>query len=164
MTKRLSFVCLGNICRSPLAEGIFRRLVDEAGLSASFEIESAGIGPWHVGEAPDPRSQQVARAHGLTLDSIAQQISARDMARLDLVLALDAEVAERLRAMARTPADRAKVRLLREFDPESNHGSRRDLDVPDPYYGGADGFEAAYQMIDRSAQGLLAHLQGNSES
>jgi len=86
MTKRLSFVCLGNICRSPLAEGIFRRLVDEAGLSADFEIESAGIGPWHVGEAPDPRSRQVARAHGLTLDSIAQQITARDMARLDLVL------------------------------------------------------------------------------
>ena len=163
MTKRLSFVCLGNICRSPLAEGIFRRLVDEAGLSADFEIESAGIGPWHVGEAPDPRSRQVARAHGLTLDSIAQQITARDMARLDLVLALDAEVADSLRELARTPADRSKIRLLREFDPESNHGSRHDLDVPDPYYGGPDGFEAAYQMIDRSARGLLAHLQGESE-
>lgn len=160
MAKRISFVCLGNICRSPLAEGAFRRLVDDAGLSAAYEIESAGVGPWHVGEPPDPRSQQIARAHGLILDSIAQQITARDFARLDLILALDGEVADSLHNLAPTPADRAKVRLLREFDPQANpRVGRASLDVPDPYYGGPDGFEAAYQMIDRSARGLLAHLQ-----
>jgi protein-tyrosine phosphatase len=161
MTNRLSFVCLGNICRSPLAEGVFRRLVDNAGLGAAYEIESAGVGPWHVGEAPDPRSQHIARAHGLSLDSIAQQITARDFARLDLILALDGEVADSLHRLAPTAADRAKVRLLREFDPQANpHNGRANLDVPDPYYGGPDGFEAAFQMIERSARGLLAHLQG----
>jgi protein-tyrosine phosphatase len=161
MLKRISFVCLGNICRSPMAEGIFRRLVDEAGLGNQFEIESHGIGPWHVGEAPDPRARRTAQAHGVTLDSIAQQIQARDFSRLDHVLALDSEVAESLRALAPSAADRAKVRLLREFDPRANGQRRGGLDVPDPYYGGHAGFEDAYQMIERSARGLLHELQSS---
>jgi protein-tyrosine phosphatase len=159
MTKtRISFVCLGNICRSPMAEGVFRHLVAQAGLEDSFEIESAGIGPWHVGESPDARAQHTARAHGLALDSIAQQITVRDFARLDHIIALDREVAAELKRLAPTPADRAKVRLLREFDPETSRGPRASLDVPDPYYGGPSGFEDAYDMIERSARALLAHL------
>jgi protein-tyrosine phosphatase len=159
MTKtRISFVCLGNICRSPMAEGVFRHLVEQAGLEDAFEIESAGIGPWHVGETPDSRAQQIARAHGLQLDGIAQQITARDFARLDHIIALDSDVAADLQRLAPTTADRAKIRLLREFDPEAHRGPRASLDVPDPYYGGASGFEHAYQMIDRSARALLAHL------
>ena len=158
MTRtRLAFVCSGNICRSPLAEGVFARLVRDAGLEPDFDVESFGTGPWHVGEAADPRAQQTARAHGLVLDSVAQQITGADFARLDLVVALDGEVATALRRLAPTPADRAKVRLLREFD--SQTADAYDLDVPDPYYAGPDGFELAYQMIDRSARRLLETLR-----
>lgn len=140
-----------------MAEGIFARLVHEAGLAQAFEIESAGVGPWHVGEAPDPRARQTARAHGLALDSVAQQIQSTDFSRLDHVIALDGQVAAQLRRLAPTATDRAKVRLLREFDPQLP--SQGDLDVPDPYYAGPDGFELAYQMIERSAQRLLETLR-----
>jgi protein-tyrosine phosphatase len=150
---RLSFVCSGNICRSPMAEGVFARLVQEAGLAGAFEIESAGVGPWHVGEAADPRARQTARDHGIALTSVAQQIQPGDFARLDFVIALDNTVAAALRRLAPTPADRAKVRLLREFDPQAV--GDHDLDVPDPYYAGPNGFEVAYQMIERSARRLL---------
>jgi protein-tyrosine phosphatase len=156
---RISFVCLGNICRSPMAEGVFRHLVEQAGLEGAFEIESAGVGPWHVGEAPDARAQQTARGHGIVLDSIAQQITQRDFGRLDYLIALDGDVAAQLRRLAPTPVDRAKVRLLREFDPQAQQSRHDGLDVPDPYYGGADGFEAAYQMIERSARRLLAEIR-----
>jgi protein-tyrosine phosphatase len=142
-----------------MAEGIFRHLAEQAGLEDAFDVESAGTGPWHVGEAPDLRAQQAARAHGIQLDSIAQQFTARDFARLDHVIALDGEVAAQLRSLAPTPADRAKVRLLREFDPHLASARRVDLDVPDPYYGGPADFEATFQIIDRSARGLLTDLQ-----
>jgi protein-tyrosine phosphatase len=157
---RISFVCMGNICRSPTAEGVFRNLVEQAGLSNRFEIESHGIGPWHIGEAPDPRAQQTARAHGLRLDCVAQQIRARDFGRFDHLVALDRDVAEQLRRLAPTPADRARVRLLREFDPQA----RGDLDVPDPYYGGPSGFEDAFAMIERSAKGVLQWLASTAEA
>jgi len=140
-----------------MAESVFVRLVSEAGLDGAFEVESAGVGPWHVGEAPDPRASQTARAHGIALDTVAQQIQARDFGRLDHIIALDGEVASALRRLAPSPADQAKVRLLREFDPQA--GAARDLDVPDPYYAGPDGFEIAYQMIERSARRLLETLR-----
>ena len=159
---RISFVCSGNICRSPIAESVFVRLVQAAGLENAFEVESAGVGPWHVGEAPDPRASQTARAHGIALDTVAQQIRARDFGRLDYVIALDAEVASTLRRLAPSPVDRAKVRLLREFDPQPP--ANGDLDVPDPYYAGPDGFETAYQMIERSARRLLDTLRNGHAS
>jgi len=159
----ISFVCLGNICRSPLAEGVFHHLVKQAGLADQFHIESAGVGGWHVGELADPRARDTARAHGLTLTSRAQQFRPADFGRLDAIIALDSDVADALRRMAPTAADRAKVHLLREYDPAIVAGSgasRRaaDLDVPDPYYGGPEGFEDAYQMIERSSRRLLASL------
>jgi protein-tyrosine phosphatase len=162
-TFNISFVCLGNICRSPMAEGVFKHLVEQAGLAGRFHIESAGIGGWHAGEPADRRAQATARAHGLNLTNRAQQFRADDFARLDAVLALDTDVAEALRRLAPTPADRAKVRLLREHDPSLAVGSgaaRRgtDLDVPDPYNGGPEGFEDAYQMIERSSRRLLQSL------
>jgi protein-tyrosine phosphatase len=163
---RICFVCSGNICRSPLAEGVFKHQVELAGLAGDFHIESFGIGSWHVGEAPDPRAQQTARRHGLRLTGRAQQFKPRDFERFDLIVALDSEVAEYLRRLAPTPADRDKVRLLRQHDPEQaatgrrpRHGQAPDLDVPDPYYGGPEGFEAAYQIIERSGRALLAHLR-----
>ena len=159
----ISFVCLGNICRSPMAEGVFKHLVEQAGVANAFHIESAGVGGWHAGEAADARAQATARAHGLTLTNRAQQIRPADFARLDAIIALDGEVADELRRMAPTAADRAKVRLLREYDPavsaavsQALHAA--DLDVPDPYYGGPEGFENAYQMIERSSRQLLESL------
>ncbi|MCC7359458.1 MAG: low molecular weight phosphotyrosine protein phosphatase [Anaerolineales bacterium] len=152
----IAFVCSGNICRSPLAEAVFAHLVREAGHETEFDVESFGTGPWHVGEGADPRAQRTARAHGLLLSGTAQQITSGDFARLDLAVALDTKVAAALRQLAPTPADRAKVRLLREFDPGAVN--KYDLDVPDPYYSGPDGFELAYQMIERSARRLLEAL------
>jgi protein-tyrosine-phosphatase len=100
---RICFVCSGNICRSPLAEGVFKHQVELAGLAGDFHIESFGIGSWHVGEAPDPRAQQTARRHGLRLTGRAQQFKPRDFERFDLIVALDSEVAEYLRRLAPTP-------------------------------------------------------------
>ena len=161
---RVAFICSGNICRSPLAEGIFKQQVAEAGLADQFHIKSFGIGPWHVGEAPDPRAQQTAARHGVTLTGRAQQFRARDFERFDQVWALDSEVAVRLRQLAPTAAVRNKIRLLREHDPEAalaTNGRRRhdELDVPDPYYGGPAGFEEAYRIIERSGRRLLESLR-----
>lgn len=166
-TINISFVCLGNICRSPLAEGIFKHLVEQAGRSHEFQIDSAGVGGWHAGEPADPRAQATARAHGLTLTGRAQQIGPADFARLDAIIALDSDVADEVRRLASSPADRAKVRLLREYDPVLTKRAgaaawATALDVPDPYYGGSQGFEDAYQMIERSCRALLASLSPGS--
>jgi protein-tyrosine phosphatase len=166
---RICFVCLGNICRSPMAEGAFEHLAKEAGLSEHFHVESAGLGPWHVGEPPDSRAQQTARAHGVRLDGRAQQFRASDFDDYDLVVALDEDVAAELRRMAPRASARGKVRLLREHDPqlaESGSGAKtadRDLDVPDPYYGGQKEFELAYQMIERSCRALLQELSAEAQ-
>lgn len=146
---------MGNICRSPLAEGIFKGLVEQAGLAAAFHSESAGLGAWHVGEPPDARAQRVARAHGLTLTSRARQFQARDFERFDLVLALDAEVHAGLMRLAPTPAAAAKVRFLRAYDPQAGPAH----DVPDPYYGGLAEFEQAFELAARGCRGLLAALR-----
>jgi len=145
-TVNICFVCLGNICRSPLAEGVLKNLVAQAGRSADFHIESAGLGAWHVGEAPDPRARQTAQAHSLQLTSYAQQFRAADFARFQWVLALDQSVATHLRRLASTEAHRQTIHLLRAYDPLANH----DRDVPDPYSGSLHDFEVAYQMIERS--------------
>jgi protein-tyrosine phosphatase len=152
--RRICFVCLGNICRSPLAEGVFRHLAQRAGRDEQFEVESAGVGRWYLGEPPDHRAQQVARRRGLALVSRAQQFRSGDFARFDLVIALDHDVGDSLRAMAPSAAERAKVRLLREFDPQA--GDSRD--VPDPYYGDLKLFEHVYEVIERSCAGLLGAL------
>lgn len=148
---RVCFVCMGNICRSPLAEGVFRHLAAAAGRADAFAVESAGLGRWHLGEPPDPRAQRVARAHGVTLAGRAQQFRPADFARFDLVLALDEEVYAGLQALA-PAAERPKVRYLREYDPAAG----ADRDVPDPYYGDQRLFEHIYALIDRACRGLLA--------
>jgi len=145
---------MGNICRSPLAEGVFKHLVQQAKLEDGFQIESAAIGSWHVGEAPDTRAQRTAQAHGIRLDSTARQFRLNDFARFDAVLALDEEIASNLHELAPAPEARQKIRLLREYDPLANG----DLNVPDPYYGRQEDFERAYQMIERACQALLKEL------
>ncbi|HET9948424.1 MAG TPA: low molecular weight protein-tyrosine-phosphatase [Longimicrobiales bacterium] len=146
------FVCLGNICRSPLAEGVFLKLLDEAGLQDRFEVDSAGTGSWHVGERPDTRAQAVARRHGVELPGRARQVDTADLEVYDWVVAMDREnlhALEHLRGSARA---RARVVLLRDFDPEG------EGDVPDPYYGGEHGFERVFEIVSRSCRELLEHL------
>ncbi len=152
---RVLFVCLGNICRSPLAEGVFLHLVREAGLTDRFEVESAGTGDWHVGERPDPRSVAVARQHGVDLPSRARQVTPDDLEAFDHVLAMDRDNLSDLQRLAR-PGARAVVGLLRAHDPA--RVTDGDDDVPDPYYGGPSGFDVVFEMVHRSCTVLLADL------
>ena len=129
-TTGVLFVCLGNICRSPLAEGVFQHLVEEAGVSDEFEIDSAGTGSWHVGERPDTRAIAVARAHGITLPSRARQITPEDLDHFDYVIAMDLENVRNLENMAESSRTDVQIHLLREFDPEHTGD-----EVTDPSYG-----------------------------
>ena len=148
-------MCLGNICRSPLAEGVFRHLVQEAGVAADFEIDSAGTGDWHVGEPPDPRAAAAALSHGVVLSGRARVVTNGDLRRFDQVIAMDRDNLEVLREMARGHGATARLGLLREHDPLANGQD----DVPDPYYGGPSGFEDAYRIVSRSCSVLLAGLR-----
>jgi protein-tyrosine phosphatase len=151
---RVLFVCLGNICRSPLAEGVFKHLVDEAGLSSEFEIDSAGTGSWHVGERPDARATMVAREHGVELDSRARQVTERDLHDFDHVIAMDHENLRTLQRMAESSQGAAQISLLRAYDTDPDGD-----EVPDPYYGGVSGFENVYDIVSRSCSGLLTRLR-----
>jgi protein-tyrosine phosphatase len=157
LAVRLLFVCLGNICRSPTAEAVMRGLVREAGLEDEIEVESAGTGGWHVGEPPDARSARAAAARGVELSGAARQVVAGDFERADLVLAMDRENRDALLRLAPGDPARGKVHLLREFDPRAVAAG--DLDVPDPYYGGADGFGLVLDVVHDACAGLLERLR-----
>jgi protein-tyrosine phosphatase len=154
---RLLFVCMGNICRSPTAEAVMRDLVRREGLDGTVEIDSAGTGAWHVGNPPDRRSTAAARRRGIVMQGAARQVAAADFDTHDLLLAADAQNVAELRAVAADAEAAAKVRLLREFDPEAVASG--DLDVPDPYYGGPGGFEHVLDLVDRACRGLLDTLR-----
>jgi protein-tyrosine phosphatase len=154
---RVCFVCSGNICRSPTAEAVFRRLVADAGLADQVAVDSAGMGDWHVGEAADARSAAALRQRGYPpWEHRARQFTRADFAARDLVVALDGGHERDLRALAPTAADRAKIRLLRSYDRAAGSG---ELDVPDPYYGGPDGFEHVLDLIEEACRGLLAEVR-----
>ena len=150
------FVCLGNICRSPLAEGLFQQLVEQRGLQSRYTVASAGTGNWHVGDPADSRMIVTAQRHGIELQGRAHQVSRQDFDLFDLILAMDRTNQAQLLRMARDDTERAGIHLLREFDPQA--GS--DLDVPDPYFGGPDGFEHVYQIVERACVRLLSELEG----
>jgi protein-tyrosine phosphatase len=154
---RILFVCMGNICRSPTAEGVLRRLVREEGLEHEFEIESAGTGSWHAGDPPDRRATAAAAARGVTLEGAARQVRPRDFEHFDLLLAMDRENLRELRTFSPDGDAAGKARLLREFDPAS--AGAPDLDVPDPYYGGPDGFETVLDQVEAACKGLLDALR-----
>jgi protein-tyrosine phosphatase len=154
---RILFVCMGNICRSPTAEGVMRSLLAEAGLSGAVELESAGTGGWHAGEAPDARATEAAARRGVTLEGAARQVRAADFRDFDLLLAMDRRNLRELQAMAPDEDARGRVRLLREFDPAS--AGAPDLDVPDPYYGGDRGFETVLDQVEAACRGLLRELR-----
>jgi protein-tyrosine phosphatase len=159
---RILFVCAGNICRSPTAEGVMRRLVADAGLEGAVEIESAGTGGWHAGEAADARATAAAARRGITLAGVAREVTQEDLERFDLVLAMDRANLVELRAIAPGTRALAKVRLLREFDPASAGGE--DLDVPDPYYGGARGFDTVLDLVTAACRGLLGDLRARQSA
>ncbi|MFD7838420.1 low molecular weight protein-tyrosine-phosphatase [Streptomyces sp. NPDC059761] len=149
---RVCFVCTGNICRSPMAESVFRARVAEAGLDALVEVDSAGTGGWHEGDGADPRAVTVLEGAGYEQSHRARQFRASWFAGLDLVVALDAGHLRDLRALAPTPEDAAKVRLLRSYDPAA---TAAEADVPDPYYGSLDGFEHCLELVEAASSGLL---------
>jgi len=153
-TASVLFVCLGNICRSPLAEGVFRHLVTEAGLEDRFTIDSAGTGAWHTGEQPDGRSVQVAAEHGITLDGRARQVTGADLRAFDIVVAMDQDNLADLQALSAETGGTARLRLLRSFEVRADGD-----DVPDPYYGGPQGFEKVYHMVRSACEGLLDELR-----
>lgn len=155
VTHRILFVCLGNICRSPMAEGVFRRVVEEEGLTDRFEIDSAGLGDWHVGQAPDTRAQSAASSRGIDISrQCARQVAAEDFARFDLLLVMDRSNDAELKHRAPSEA-RAKIRPFLDFAPQV--GTK---DVPDPFFGGSEGFDQALDLIEEAAHGLLASLVG----
>ncbi|MER8005320.1 low molecular weight protein-tyrosine-phosphatase [Streptomyces sp. NPDC094149] len=159
MSYRVCFVCTGNICRSPMAESVFRAHLREAGLDGLVEVDSAGTGGWHEGDGADPRTVSVLRANGYDGAHIARQFQPSWFARLDLVIALDAGHLKALRRLAPSPEDAAKVRLLRSYDPAAGD----DLDVPDPYYGDVEGFEECLEMVERASEGLLGAVREQVE-
>jgi protein-tyrosine phosphatase len=152
---RVCFVCTGNICRSPIAEVVLRRLVEDAGLAGSVEVDSAGTGAWHLGDGADPRAVDVLRSNGYDGSAhLARAFAADWFADRDLVVALDRGHLRTLTATARDETQRAKVRLLRSFDPDAP----TDADVADPYYGGARDFAEVLEQVERACRGLLAEV------
>jgi len=149
---RILFVCMGNICRSPLAEAVFRHRVRERGVEHLFEIDSAGTSGYHDGAAPDERSTETARRRGVELAGRSRKLTADDLRGFDYVIAMDAENLREIRALEEAAGGSAKVHRLREWDPEGG------ADVPDPYYGGPGGFEDVHDIVDRSCGALLDHI------
>ena len=151
---RLLFVCLGNIIRSPLAENLFRFQAEQARADGKYSVDSAGTAAYHVGEPPDSRMQRTAESHGVSDGGTARQVQESDFDEFDWIVAMDRQNRRDLLQIADTPEKQAKIRLMRDFDAEQD-----DQDVPDPYYGGADGFENTYEIVERSVRGLLEALE-----
>lgn len=152
MTVRILFVCLGNICRSPAAEGVFQHLLTEAGLADQFVLDSAGTGAWHEGQQADRRMRHAAERRGISLTSVARQVTVQDFERFDHIFAMDGSNLQDLRAIA--PAEHhAKIRLFRDLDPDGP-----GQDVPDPYYGHAGGFDDVLDIVTRTGRALLVEL------
>ncbi len=151
---RVLFVCLGNICRSPTAEGVFRKLAEEEGLIEYIEIDSAGTHAYHIGKPPDQRAQAAARRRGIDLSGLrGRQAVAGDFERFDYILAMDSENHENLLAICPAGMEE-KIRLFLDFAPQ-----RPERDVPDPYYGGPAGFDRVLDMVEEAARGLLAEIR-----
>ena len=151
---RVLFVCLGNICRSPTAEGVFRKLVQEEKLEHLFEIDSAGTHAYHLGEPPDERAQDACARRGIDISGLrGRKATAEDIRKFDYILAMDRENYENLREISAAGYE-SRVRLFMEFAPD-----RPEEEVPDPYFGGTSGFDRVLDMIEAAARGLLAEIR-----
>lgn len=152
---RVLFVCLGNICRSPTAETVFRSKVVQRGLNGEVEVDSAGTGGWHAGEAPDRRAVAEAERCGLSMSGRARQVTASDLRDFDLIIAMDEANRRDLLALATDDHIRERIQLLRDWDPEA---AGHDRAVPDPYYGGDREFAEMFEIVDRACEGLIADV------
>jgi protein-tyrosine phosphatase len=151
---RVLFVCMGNICRSPSAHGVFRRLVQDAGLSERIQIDSAGTHAYHVGERPDRRAAAAARQRGVELDDLrARRVTVADFSAFDYVLAMDRDNLNDLRELC-PPEFAHRVKLFMDFAPDAPQ-----REVPDPYYGGPSGFDRVLDLVEAACAGLLAHIR-----
>lgn len=156
---RILFVCLGNICRSPTAEGVLRELAAREAPELTLEVDSAGTAAYHVGQAPDPRTRAAAARRGYDLSALrARTVEPADFERFDLILAMDRENLKALRRRAPSHTHE-RLRLLLEFSPDPAPD-----DVPDPYYGGPNGFEEVLDLVETATRGLLAHLRERSRA
>ncbi len=154
--KKLSilFVCLGNICRSPLAEAILHHRLDEKGLTDEIWVDSAGTGDWHVGSVADPRSISIAEDNNILLRGKARCVNYKDFHSFDYILAMDRQNLADLKHLQEQHGGKAKVRLFREFDTSAE----LPMDVPDPYYGGTEGFQDIFIIMDRTCQTIVNRL------
>ena len=151
---KVLFVCMGNICRSPVAEGVFAKLIEQQSLTEYVHVDSAGTHAYHVGNPPDPRSQQTAQRRGIDISKLrARRFSEDDFHEFDYVLAMDSENYRNL-SSACPPEARYKLKMFLEFAPHLN-----ELDVPDPYYGGELGFERVLDLVEAASEGLVGHIR-----
>lgn len=151
---KILFVCLGNICRSPMAESVFDGLVEQAGLSGKVKTDSAGTSDYHIGEPPDPRTLEIVAKYGLENDHRGRQITTTDFSQFDYIVAMDQSNMADIQQVAPTDSSHTRIFLMRDFENNSN-----EKDVPDPYWSDQDGFEQVYQILLRSSQNFLDYLQ-----
>ena len=152
------FICTGNICRSPLAHAVMEHKAGEAGLEGWMDVESSGTGPWHVGEQADSRMRRTAAEHGVRLDHRSRQLRPDDFSKYDLLLAMDRDNFRDALSLCRNEAEREKLRMFRDYDPQGTG------DVPDPWYGGPDGFEEVWTIVERTCGALLNEVRSGLES
>jgi protein-tyrosine phosphatase len=151
---KVLFVCLGNICRSPLAEALFSDKVKRKGLHVHIEADSCGTSNYHIGDLPDERTRANAQENGIHISHRGRQISSHDLEQFDFILAMDRSNHTNILRLPNADRHKHKVKLMREFDPEGDHD-----EVPDPYYGGQRGFQEVFEILDRSTEQLLAYLE-----
>jgi protein-tyrosine phosphatase len=157
--KKVLFVCLGNICRSPMAEGVFKKVVESKGVASKFYIDSAGTSAYHIGAQPDARMRATALENGIVLDHCARQIKIKDFDDFDYILAMDISNYHNIRSLTSDKAKLDKVLMMRAFDSDKS-----SMDVPDPYYGGISGFKEVYDILWRCCNNFYNHIADNPEN
>ena len=158
--RNIMFVCQGNICRSPLAQALFEHLLQRRGVTASYRVDSTGVSSYHVGESADRRMRETAARHGITVNHRARAVTQRDLEQYNLILAMDRDNYTILQRKAQSQEQRSRIRMFRDFDPAADGA----IDVPDPWYGGMNGFQNVYEIVERTCEALLDQLEGDSIS
>lgn len=156
--KKILFVCLGNICRSPMAEGVFKKVIENKGVAHKFYCDSAGTSAYHIGALPDERMRATAQERGIILDHCARQITVRDFDDFDYILAMDSSNYNNIRSLTKDKSRQDKVFMMRAFDSDKSI-----MDVPDPYYGGISGFIEVYEILWRCCNNFYNHIAENQE-